>query len=216
VTVIDGRSGTGDGTVRLVIPANAGAPRTAIVTIAGEPFTLTQNGPQCSNTIEPTSASIGSGPGSVAVTVDAAEGCTWNATSDVPWIAVAEGGSGVGSGRVRLAVQANSGPSARTGTVRIAGETVTVTQEAAACSVEIRPTYYNAGRGPDDIRIRVDAERSCRWTVTDVPAWVAITEGSSGSGEGTVRLRVDPNFGPARSATIRIGGQPFELTQAAR
>jgi hypothetical protein len=66
------------------------------------------------------------------------------------------------------------------------------------------------------VRIRVSAERSCSWTVTDVPSWVTVTEGSSGSGDGNVRLRVDANFGPARSATIRIGGQPFELRQAAR
>lgn len=216
VTVTEGRSGTGDGTVRLLIPANSGAPRTTIVMIAGLPFTLTQYGPQCSNAIQPTSTTIAAGPANVSVAVNAAAGCTWSATSDVAWITVAEGGSGVGSGNVRLAVQANSGASPRTGTVRIAGQTFTVMQEASGCTEKIKPTYYDAGRGPDDIRISVTAPAPCKWTVTDVPSWVTVAEGSNGSGNGTVRLLVEANFGAARSATIMIGGQPFALTQAAR
>ena len=216
VTVGEGRSGTGDGTVRLLIPANGGAPRTAIVMIAGLPFTLTQYGPQCSNAIQPTSTTIAAGPANVSVAVNAAAGCTWGATSDVAWITVAEGGSGVGNGSVRLAVQANSGASPRTGTVRIAGQTFTVIQEASGCTELIKPTYYDAGRGPDNIGISVTAPASCNWTVTDVPSWVTVAEGSNGSGSGTVRLLVEANFGAARSATIRIGGQPFALTQEAR
>jgi hypothetical protein len=216
VTVSEGRSGTGDGTVRLLIPANSGAPRTTVVMIAGLPFTLTQYGPQCSNAILPTSTTIASGPANVSVAVNAAAGCTWSATSDVAWITVTQGDSGVGSGTVRLAVLANSGASPRTGIVRIAGQTFTVIQEASGCTVTIKPTYYDAGRGPDNIRISVTASARCKWTVTDVPSWVTVAEGSSGSGDGTVRLLVEANFGAARKATIMIGGQRFELTQAAR
>jgi hypothetical protein len=216
VTVNDGRNGTGDGTVRLLIQGNSGAPRTTIVLIAGLPFTLTQYGPQCSNAIQPTSTTIASGPANVSVAVNAAAGCTWSATSDVAWITVAEGGSGVGGGNVRLAVQANSGASPRTGTVRIAGQTFTLVQEASECSVSIKPTYYDAGRGPDDIRISVTAPASCNWSVTDVPFWVTVAQGRNGAGDGTVRLLVEANFGAARRATIVIGGQRFALTQAAR
>ena len=216
VTVTEGRNGTGDGTVRLLIPANSGAPRTTIVLIAGLAFTLTQYGPQCSNAIQPTSTTIASGPANVSVAVNAAAGCTWSTISDVAWITVAQGGSGVGSGNVRLAVQANSGPSPRTGTVRIAGQTFTVVQEASECTVSIKPTYYDAGRGPDDIRISVTAPASCKWSVTDVPSWVTVAEGRNGAGDGTVRLLVEANFGAARKATIMIGGQRFALTQAAR
>jgi hypothetical protein len=216
VTVSEGRSGTGDGTVRLLIPANSGAPRTTIVLIAGQPFTLTQYGPQCTNAIQPSSTTIAAGAVNINVAVDAAAGCTWTAASDVTWVSVVEGGSGVGSGSVRLAVQANSTASPRTGTVRIAGQTFTVTQEGPACTVAIKPTYYDSGRGPDDIKINVTAPAGCNWTVTNVPSWVTVAEGSSGSGNGTVRLLVQANFGAARSATITIGGQPFALTQAAR
>ena len=216
VTVSEGRSGTGDGTVRLLIPANNGAPRTATVMIAGVAFTLRQFGPQCSNTIDPTSRTIAAGSTDLNVSVNAAAGCTWSASSDVPWIAVVEGSTGVGSGSVRLAVEANSGSTQRTGTVRIAGQTFTLRQDAGTCVEAIRPTYYDAGRGPDNIRINVNAAASCSWTVTNVPSWVSVSEGSTGTGNGNVRLLVEPNFGAARSANILIGGQSFALTQAAR
>jgi hypothetical protein len=216
VTISEGRTGTGDGGVRLLIPANSGAPRTATVTIAGQAFTLTQYGPQCTNSIQPTSRAIGSTATDLSVAVTAGAGCTWTASSDVPWITVADGQSGAGSGNVRLLVQANSGSTARTGTVQIAGQTFTVQQEGASCVDRIRPDYYDAGRGPDNIRINVTAPASCSWTVSNVPSWVSVAEGSTGTGDGLVRLVVEANFGAARSATILIGGQSFALTQMAR
>jgi hypothetical protein len=216
VNVTEGRSGTGNGTVRLSIPENNGAPRTTIVTIAGQPFTLTQYGPQCTNTIDPASRSVASGRTEVSVTVNAAAGCTWTAASDVPWITVVNGQNGVGSGSVGLIIDANSGSAPRTGTVRIAGQTFTVQQQGSSCVQRIKPTYYDAGPGPDDIKINVTASGGCAWTVTNVPSWVSVVQASTGVGDGVVLLLVEPNFGAARSATILIGGQPFSLTQAAR
>jgi hypothetical protein len=53
------------------------------------------------------------------VTVDAT--CSWQATSTVPWVSVAEGATGTGSGTVRLLVQPNSGTT-RSVTLTIAGQ----------------------------------------------------------------------------------------------
>jgi hypothetical protein len=44
VTVAEGASGTAKGTVRLLIQANDGAARSVILTIAGQPFDLKQDG----------------------------------------------------------------------------------------------------------------------------------------------------------------------------
>jgi hypothetical protein len=217
VNVAEGRNGTGDGAVRLVISANNGAPRTTAVTIAGLPFTLTQAGQQCTNTIDPTSRTVVSGGTEFVVTVNALPGCTWTATSDVPWITVAGRDNGSGGGSVRLVVDANTGAGPRSGTVRIAGQTLLVQQEASAACVErIKPTSYDASRGRDDVRIDVKASDGCAWTVTNVPLWVTVAQGSTGVGDGHVRLIVEANSGAARSATIMIGGQPFSLTQTAR
>jgi hypothetical protein len=53
------------------------------------------------------------------VTTDA--GCSWSAESTVPWVRVAEGQSGSGSGTVRLLVDPNEG-AAREVTLSIAGQ----------------------------------------------------------------------------------------------
>jgi hypothetical protein len=46
-------------------------------------------------------------------------------------------------------------------------------------------------------------------------AWVLITSGASGTGNGTVNYSVAPNLGGARTATLTIAGQTFTVTQAA-
>jgi hypothetical protein len=42
---------------------------------------------------------------------------------------------------------------------------------------------------------------------------VTVAEGATGTGNGTVRLLVQPNSGPTRSVTLTIAGQPFDLRQ---
>jgi hypothetical protein len=44
--VVEGRSGSGNGTVRLLVDANSGAARAVTLTVAGQPFDLRQNGSQ--------------------------------------------------------------------------------------------------------------------------------------------------------------------------
>src|SRR5207248_730898 len=115
--------------------------------------------------------------------------------STVSWVAVAEGQTGTGSGTVRLLIQPNSGP-ARSAMLTIAGQPFQLTQEGG-CSYSIKPTYYDSGRGPDNIRINVTADAGCTWTATSDVSWVTVVEGSTGTGSGRVRLAIPPNDGPA-------------------
>ena len=142
-------------------------------------------------------------------------GCAWTATTNAGWVTISDGRRGTGDGTVRLVIPANDG-APRTTIVTIAGLPFTLSQNGPQCIEAIKPTYYNAGRGPDDITITVNAIGGCRWTVTDIPWWVTVVQGSSGSGDGRVRLLIQPNIGAARSATIKIGSEPFSLTQAGR
>ncbi len=214
ITVTDGRAGSGNGTVRLhVEPNNTGSPRNGTVTIAGQTFSVRQEGLTCSYSIAPTHYEAGPGPDNVRVSVTAENGCAWATTNDAPWIAVTEGRSGTGKGTVRLAVDTNPG-GARTATLTIAGQPFTLAQ--SGCSIGIKPTHYDAGRGPDDIRISVTADAGCAWSTANSAPWVTVTEGLSGAGNGTVRLIVEANSGGPRTATITIGGEPFLLRQEGR
>jgi hypothetical protein len=211
ITVAAGRSSSGNGTVRLLIEANSGPPRSALVTIAGHTFTLRQDG-SCSYSIKPTWYHAGRGPDNIRVNVTAPSGCTWSAKSPVTWVTVAEGREGSGNGTVRLLVDPNDSGATRTAQLTIAGETFDLRQDGS-CSYSIKPTWYHAGRGPDDIRITVTADTGCRWTANSNVSWVSVAEGASGSGNGVVRLLVQANSGEARSVTLTIAEQPFALRQ---
>jgi hypothetical protein len=145
--------------------------------------------------------------------VRAARECTWTAKANVGWLSVSDGETGSGNGTVRIAVAPNASGAPRTGTVTIGGQTFTVRQERLTCAYSIKPTYYNAGRGPDEVRVDVTADNGCPWQATSPVPWATIAEGQKGSGNGTVRVVVRENTGPARSATLTIAGQSFELAQ---
>jgi peptidyl-Asp metalloendopeptidase len=122
-------SGSGNGTVSLNVAANGAiGSRIGTVTIAGRTYTITQAGAPCAYTLTPRSASVPAAGGTATVTLTTLAGCSWTATSNVSWITVTSGVSGAGNRTIMLAVAANTGSTSRSGTVTIAGQTVTVTE----------------------------------------------------------------------------------------
>jgi len=218
-------SGSGTGDARYVVAANTGGARTGTIAVAGHTFTVTQAAaspppppPTCEVTAAPTAESVGpnGGEGTVQVTA-ASSNCTWNATSNAAWITVAPG-SGSGSGSVRYTVRANSGP-ARTGTLTVAGTTVTITQastpSAPACEVSAAPNAEAFGGNGGEATVRVTASASnCTWSAASNVGWVTV-QTASGSGSADVRYVVAPNTGPARSGTLVVAGVTVTVTQAA-
>ena len=200
---------------RLAVATNSSqSARTGTVVIGGVTFTIEQAGAQaCSYTIQPTYYNAGRGPDDVKIEVRSTGGCPWSATSSADWVSVTEGATGLGNGNVRLLVQANSG-GPRTTTLTIAGQPFTLSQEGA-CQATLKPTYYNAGAGPDDVKVQVKVSDSCSWRSSSPVPWATITDGAAESGDATVRIRIDANPGAGRSATLIIAGERFTLTQEA-
>src|SRR5439155_11495921 len=52
------------------------------------------------------------------------------------------------------------------------------------------------------------------WTAVSNAAWIAITAGDTGAGNGTVALKVSANTGAARTGTATIAGQTLTVNQA--
>ena len=127
VTVETGTTGSGNGVVRLVIPANSGNERSTTVTIAGQPFALHQEG-SCSYKIKPNNYHAGRRADDIDIDVTTDPGCSWTASSSVSWVTVAEGATGTGKGKVRLLVQANDGPP-RSVVLTIAGQPFELRQD---------------------------------------------------------------------------------------
>ncbi len=211
IAVTDDRDGSGNGSIRLAVAANTGAPRTASVRIATETLSVQQAAAACSYSIKPISYNAGKGPDDVLVNVTTGSWCTWTTSTNASWVTIDSGRTGTGSGTVHLVIQANAG-APRSATVTIAENSFTLTQDGP-CVATIKPRWYEAGRGPDDILITVTIDAACQWKAASTVSWVAVSEGATGTGSGTVRLVVQPNSGSARSVTLTIAGQPFDLRQ---
>jgi len=133
LTISSGASGTGNGSVAYSIAANTGTARSASISINGSVVNFTQAAATvqaptgCAVTLSTTSVKINSGGGTANVGVTAASNCGWAATSNSSFLTVQA--TATGNGTVVITAAANNGP-ARTGTVTIGGQTVTVTQDA--------------------------------------------------------------------------------------
>jgi hypothetical protein len=151
--------------------------------------------------------------GTVAVT--AQPGCGWTAVSNDSWITITSGASGSGNGSVAYSVAANSG-GARTGTVTIAGLTFTVDQAAFTCTFALSPTSASLPSIGGGGSVNVSAPAPCAWTAISDSAWLSITAGASGTGNGTVSYVAAPNSdNSSLTGTLTIGGEVFAVTQAA-
>jgi hypothetical protein len=217
ITILENATGRGPGFVRVGVAVNDGARRSGGVVVGGRPVAIVQQAGgtvQCSYSLKPTYYNSGRGPDDVTVQVTATQGCAWSVSGEPAWVTVAEGRSGSGNGAVRLLLAANSaGP--RNATLTIAGQPFALSQEGN-CPATIKPTYYNAGRGPDEFEVDVTTGQGCAWTATSPVDWARIQSGATGSGNGRVTVHVNPNNDAARSAELTIANQRFTLTQAGR
>jgi hypothetical protein len=130
ITVTSGATGAGSGAVGLSIAANSSGARTGTVTIAGQTFTVNQAAvvASCTYAIAPTSQNMPALGGTGTVTVTTTGACAWTASSNVPWLTITSGAAGTGNGTVGFSAAVNIA-GARSGTLTIAGQTFTVTQD---------------------------------------------------------------------------------------
>ena len=166
----------------------------------------------CAYTIAPSSQNFGAGGGTGSVAVTTASGCDWAAVSNNSFISITAGAIGNGSGTVSFTVAPNTGP-ARTGTLTVAGQTFTVTQDTG-CTFTISATgqSFEASGGTGSVNVTTGG--GCGWTAVSNATWLAVTSGASGVGNGTVRYTVASNSGAARTGTLTIAGRTFTITQS--
>ena len=83
----------------------------------------------CMYSINPTNSSVSAAGGTINVSVAAGSECVWTSASDADWITAGPDSGGSGNGTVAYTVGANNNTLSRTGTLTIAGQSFTVTQE---------------------------------------------------------------------------------------
>jgi hypothetical protein len=214
LTVTSATSGQGDGTVQFTAaPNTTSAVRVGTLTIGSRAFNVTQAANVCTNTLSSNSVTVGSPASTLSVIVATGDDCSWTATSPVSWITLPGGSGGTGPASVSLAVAENTGATARSATVSIAGRSLTVTQ-SADCDYSLTPTSVAVPGANSLANVSIRTGAGCAWTTQSPVSWATINT-ASGSGNWTVTVSVtaNPTTSP-RSATLTIAGEPVLLTQA--
>jgi hypothetical protein len=126
----------GDGEVEYRVNRNTGSQaRSGTITIAGRTHRIEQSGApspppstSCSYEVAPPERSFGPNGGSSTIRVRTESGCRWSASASATWITIVSGRDGTGNGEVEYRVDRNTGSSARSGSVSVAGHSTRITQ----------------------------------------------------------------------------------------
>ncbi|MBU1708519.1 MAG: hypothetical protein KKE17_00800 [Proteobacteria bacterium] len=172
------------------------------------------SGDKCTITVSPTAVVIDPSGGESGVEVTVTGECRWTAVSNDPnWLAITNGAAGTESDTVKFRVLPNNQVNDRTGTINIAGKTVSVSQ-AGGCKADLsRPDQMF---GPDNGQgeFMVNAPDGCSWNAVAQNDWISITSGITGSGKQAVIFSVAANPGVnPRTGRITAAGQTFTVMQ---
>ena len=132
--VVSGSGGDASATLELAVDSNAGAERSAVLTIATLLVAVHQDaGPddrtECRYSIDPGARTIPAAGGTATFDVSTLPGCAWGAASSQSWLTVISNGNGFGAARVQYRVDANSSTSGRSATIAVGTRRHVVTQE---------------------------------------------------------------------------------------
>ena len=82
----------------------------------------------------------------------------------------------------------------------------------ASCSYSV-PNGSSVTPSIGTYSVAVTAPNGCGWTAVSNAAWITVTSGVSGTGNGTVTYSVSANNGAARTGSITIAGKTFTVAQ---
>ena len=177
----------------------------------------------CTYAISPTNVNVGPGAATGSVTVTTQTGCSWTAASNSPFLTVNAGSSGTGNGTVGYGIAAN-GPSYRSGTITIAGQTFTVSQTGAGPTMSLDKTSLRFGattagasivaQTPSQLlRLSQSGAGTVTWTASSSQPWLTVSP-TSGTGPTSFSVGIVPT-GTLPSAGTLTGSVTVTLSGAA-
>jgi hypothetical protein len=200
----DPPSGQGSATIGYLVSGNTGPSiRSATLTIAGQPFSITQSA--CGYAVDNNIFSVSGAANTVTVNVSTTGSCQWSASTSVPFINFVSGAIGTGPGAVVLSIGANPAASSRSGNVTVAGQTVTINQGPGPPTMAIDKTAlvfgatrsgstFVAQTGSQAVRLTQSGPPgTVTWTATSSAPWLTVSPASgTGGAELTIGLQLDP------------------------
>jgi uncharacterized protein (TIGR03437 family) len=143
--------------------------RVRINNVLAATLTFTIGSAACSYSLSSGSQSFGAAGGTGTVNVTAGAGCSWTASFNVSWITIQSGLTGAGNGTTTYSVAANTGTAARTGTITIGGQTLTVNQAGAGVQV---PLYLMTRTKPVGCDLSNPPAAASNFLTTDPQAYL--------------------------------------------
>lgn len=127
-------SGAGNSSLSFAVRNNVtGGPRTGLIRVAGQTFSVVQEGSaigtDCPMTLSPGFQSFtpAGGSGSIALTIDGS--CVWQATPSASWITITSTAAGIGSSTIIFSVAANPTGNSRKGSISIGNSVFAIKQK---------------------------------------------------------------------------------------
>jgi hypothetical protein len=176
----------------------------------------TSTGPspvKCQVSLEAPSDSIAPSGGQGVIAVTAPPECAWSAASGATWLTGLTPSSGQGNGRVEFRATDNPAGTMRQSYIAINDVQAAVQQQAAVCRFEVSPLAPSVDAAGGNVTIAVTTLVGCHWEARASVGWVSVST-VSGTGSGSVGVRVDPSENQSRSTAIVVAGQTVTLTQS--
>ena len=186
------------------LPAQVVSDHPGAETDLSSPFISTSS-PQCSYSLSTTTVSAPAEGGHFGVNVVTRPGCDWTVTTAVRWVTLSVV-RGVGRGAALFEIHPNSSTASRSGTMDIAGQTVTIQQDGAPpCSFSVSPTYIRMPPAGGSGVVSVDVRSGCTWPVTSNQNWLAPSV-TSGTGSAKLSFTAEENDERmGRTAELTVG-----------
>jgi len=198
-----------------VAPSDAIGDRFGYVYVSGYTHQIKQSGYEATATPSTFSAGPEGLTGTVSVGMSGGR-YAWTAKPNCDWISLSKA-SGTGEDTVTFTVAPFTEITTRTGTMTIAGKTVTVAQTGRTMRISENAgsfDYYTHA-----IALTVDALASTEWRVTPNASWISVVSPASGTGRGGSPVGLAIGENPSyrgRTGTVTIGTQTYTVTQEGR
>ncbi|MCC6363758.1 MAG: VCBS repeat-containing protein [Bryobacterales bacterium] len=171
--------------------------------------------PTCNYSVNRSSFTAAAAGDVLSVSISAsASSCSWTGQTGAAWLSVTPG-TGQGSGAVRITAEANNASVPRTGVVTVAGQTLTVVQAAASCSISLSAQTATVGSAGSTSQVTVSTGPGCSWTPAPDPDWITIPGGPSAViGPAGLSYTVASNSSSSpRPGSISVAGQILQIIQ---
>jgi hypothetical protein len=215
----DPPSGQDSATIGYIVSGNTGPiGRSATLTIGGQAFPIAQAA--CGYSVDNNVFFVSGAANTVTVNVSTPASCQWTGSTSSTFISFISGAIGTGPGQAQLSVAPNTTSSPRSGTVTIAGQTVTINQASGLPTMTLDKasltfgathtsgtplTSFVAQTGAQVIRLTQNGVTgTVTWTASSSQPWLVV---SPQSGTGSALLTISVQADPGLPASGSVSGQ---------